>query len=90
MRKQITYTEPIPQFDDNQNRLPDLIQTFVVIANNDDEYATDMAAFNDLARGITILGVEDLPEDPQMLSVPAPPASGTYTLQSIDGVLQWV
>ena len=90
MRKQITYTEPIPQFDAEQNRLPDLIQTFVIIADNDDEYAVDTAAFNDPARGITVLSEEDLPDLPMPVIVPIPPVTGTYTLQSVDGVLQWV
>ena len=61
MKKQITYTEPIPQFEDGVRT--DIPTTFIVIANSQDEYDAYMAAITNPARGITDIVEEDLPDE---------------------------
>ena len=62
MRRQISYTEPIPQFDAFGNRT-DIPTRFTIIVNNDEEYALNMEIITNPARGITDIVVEDLPDD---------------------------
>ena len=66
MKKQITYTEPIPQFEDGVRT--DVPTTFTVIANTHDEYDAHMAAITNPARRISDIAEEDLPEDEVELS----------------------
>ena len=61
MKKQISYTEPIPQFDDKGKRLADKFEKFIIVANNQEEFNAHMAAINDPTRGITDVVVSDLP-----------------------------
>ena len=59
MRKQISYTEPIPQFDKQGGRLPDSLERFAVIAGSQEEFDAHMTAITDPTRGITDVVVEE-------------------------------
>jgi len=54
MRLQITYNEPIPQFDDDRNRT-DVMTEFTVIANNEEERQAHDTAIRNPDRGIVII-----------------------------------
>jgi hypothetical protein len=64
MRKQIKYSEPIPQFNNKGKALKPKIEQFTVFSNNQSEYDAIMTAITDPERGITNIIESDLFDEP--------------------------